>query len=51
MDQTYTIGNFLESILNVVGFNLIDSSSALPEILSLFLILAIGVLIWKALKE
>ncbi len=51
MDQTYTIGHFLESVINVVGFNLIDSATALPEILTLFLILTIGVIIWKALKE
>lgn len=51
MEQTYTIGGFLQSLINVVGFNLIDSSTALPEILTLFLLLTIGVIIWKAIKN
>jgi hypothetical protein len=46
----FTPGNLIAWLLNIVGFNLIDSSTALPDFIDLIFILGIGYLIYRRIK-
>lgn len=46
VDQ-FTPGNLIVWLLNVFGFNLIDSSSALPDLIILFFVLGVTYLVYK----
>ncbi len=48
--EIYTVGDALKSLINVLGFNLIDSTSALPEIIAITFISFMCVVVWKKLK-
>lgn len=47
MVESFTIGQLVTWVLDVLGFNLVDTSAATMDLLYLFLALVLGVLVYK----
>lgn len=43
----FRVGDLLVSIIDIIGFNLVDISGALPELIGLILLLAVVFLVLK----
>lgn len=43
----FRVGDLLVSIIDIIGFNLVDISSALPELIGLILLLTVVFLVLK----